>query len=249
MSNYHFSPRGAFAVILPSTNVAVEAEYAQVLVPGVSWHSGRILIKDPNLDSDDRFDQFMIEIREEIGNAVRSVLTAEPDYMVMGMSSETFWGGKTGAAKFEAMMKGLSGGLDITTGAQACNAALERVGAKRIGIVTPYQTVGDEQVRAYMTEMGWEVAAIQGLKCPTAKSIADVRPEVLKDAFRKVDGEDVDALVQAGTNLFCAKVAAEMEEALGKPVIAINTATVWHAYRTHGIHDQLKGFGCLLERF
>lgn len=37
----------------------------------------------------------------------------------MGMSSETFWGGKEGAAKFEALMKNLSGGLDITTGAQA----------------------------------------------------------------------------------------------------------------------------------
>lgn len=249
MPNYHFCPRGTFAVILPSTNVAVEAEYAQMLAPGMSWHSGRILIKDPNLDSDEKFDQFMVDLRKEIGNAVTRVMTAEPDYVVMGMSSETFWGGKVGAAKFEALMKDLTGGLDITTGAQACNAALEKLGAKRIGIITPYQTVGDEQVRAYMTEMGWDVATIHGLKCPTAKSIADVEPEVLKDAFRKVNGPDVDALVQAGTNLFCAKVAAEMEEELGKPVIAINTATVWHAYRTHGITDKVKGFGCLLEKF
>jgi maleate isomerase len=167
----------------------------------------------------------------------------------MGMSSETFWGGKAGAAKFEALMKELSGGLDITTGAQAVNAALGKLGAKRIGIVTPYQSVGDEQVKAYMTECGYEVAAIHGLKCPTAKAIADVAPEVLKDAFRKVDGPDVEALVQAGTNLFCAKVAAELEEELGKPVIAINTATVWHTYRTHGIADQMQGFGCLLARY
>lgn len=40
-----------------------------------------------------------------------------------------------------------------------------------------------------------------------------------------------------------------MEEELGKPVIAINAATVWHAYRTHGIRDQIKGFGCLLEKY
>jgi maleate isomerase len=249
MVNYHFAPRGTFAVILPSTNVSVEAEYGQMLVPGISWHTGRILIKDPNLDSDEKFDQFMIDLRKEIGNAVTSIMTAEPDYMVMGMSSETFWGGKAGAANFEALMKDLSGGLDITTGAQACNAALEKLGAKRIGIITPYQTVGDQQVRAYMTEMGWEVAAIHGLKCPTAKSIADVKPETLKEAFRKVNGPDVDALVQAGTNLFCAKVAAEMEEELGKPVIAINTATVWWAYRSRGIEDQIKGFGCLLEKY
>jgi maleate isomerase len=56
-------------------------------------------------------------------------------------------------------------------------------------------------------------------------------------------------LIQAGTNLFCARVAAELEAELGKPVIAINTATVWHTYRTHGIADQMKGFGCLLEKY
>ncbi|KAF2031707.1 hypothetical protein EK21DRAFT_110600 [Setomelanomma holmii] len=220
-----------------------------MLVPGISWHSGRILIKDPVLDSDEKFDQFMIDLRKEIGNAVENVMTAHPDFMVMGMSSETFWGGKEGAAKFEALMKDLSGGLDITTGAQAVNAALRKLGAKRIGIITPYQTIGDQQVVAYMTECGFDVAAIHGLKCPTAKSIANVEPEVLKDAFRKVDGPDVDALVQAGTNLFCASVAAELEIELGKPVIAINTATVWHAYRTHGIQDQIKEFGCLLEKY
>jgi maleate isomerase len=166
----------------------------------------------------------------------------------MGMSSETFWGGKAGAAKFEALMKDLSGGLDITTGAQAVNAALGKLGAKRIGIITPYQSVGDSQVKAYMSECGYEVAAIHGLKCPTAKAIADVPPATLKEAFRQVNGPDVEALVQAGTNLFCAKVAAEMELELGKPVIAINTATVWHAYRTHGIEDKVQGFGCLLEK-
>ncbi|KAF2015832.1 hypothetical protein BU24DRAFT_409013 [Aaosphaeria arxii CBS 175.79] len=211
MPNYHFSPRGTFAVILPSTNVAVEAEYNQMLVHGMSWHSGRILIRDPNFDSDEKFDQFINDLRKEIANAVSNVMTAHPDFVVMGMSSETFWGGKAGAAEFEALMKDLTGGLDVTTGAQACNAALKILDAKRIGIITPYQTIGDEQVRSYFIEAGYEVVHIYGLKCPTAKSIADVEPARLKEAFRKVNTPEIDALVQAGTNLFCAKVAAEME--------------------------------------
>jgi len=37
-----------------------------------------------------------------------------------------------------------------------------------------------------------------------------------------------------------------MEEELDKPVIAINTATVWHVYRTNGIKDQIQGFGSVL---
>lgn len=144
-------------------------------------------------------------------------------------------------------MKELSGGLDITTGAAASKAALEKYGAKKISIVTPYQPVGDTQVRAYMTEMGYDVKAVYGLRCPTAISIAQVQPETLKDAFRRVNGDDVEALLQAGTNLCAARVAAEMEIELGKPVIAINTATLWHAYRNHGINDKLTGWSSLFE--
>jgi maleate isomerase len=35
---------------------------------------------------------------------------------------------------------------------------------------------------------------------------------------------------------------------LGKPVIAINTATYWHALRACGITDRRAGFGSLLEQ-
>jgi len=55
--------------------------------------------------------------------------------------------------------------------------------------------------------------------------------------------------VQVGTNLAMAEVAAMAELWLGKPVIAINTATYWHALRQSGIPDQIAGFGRLLEEF
>lgn len=103
------------------------------------------------------------------------------------------------------------------------------------------------QVVDFFTQMGYEVHMIHGLRCDTATVIAEVDPETIKDAFRKVNAPDVDALLQAGTNLPAARAAAEMEKELGKPVIAINTATVWHAYRTNGIMDQISGFGSLLE--
>ena len=34
-----------------------------------------------------------------------------------------------------------------------------------------------------------------------------------------------------------------------KAVIAINTATVWWAYRSQGIEEQVAGFGRLLEEY
>ena len=45
------------------------------------------------------------------------------------------------------------------------------------------------------------------------------------------------------------RLAAAAELWLGKPVIAINTATYWHALRANGINDRMPGFGRLLEEF
>lgn len=240
------SPRAVFGLMIPSTNTVVEAEFNWMRVPGISWHTGRILSNKPSLSTDEDFVAFLENLRLEIGNAVASVMTAEPTSIVMGMSAETFWGGKEGAAAFEKFMKELSGGLEITTGAAACRAALEVYGAKKIGIITPYQPVGDEQVVDFFTQLGFEVVSIYGFKCNSAQGIASVTPEQIKEAFRSVNGPDVDALIQAGTNLPAAIAAAELEVELGKPVIGVNTATVWHAYRSNGIKDQIKGFGSLL---
>jgi maleate isomerase len=63
------------------------------------------------------------------------------------------------------------------------------------------------------------------------------------------DGRDTDALIQVGTNLSMVRLAAAAELWLGKPVIAVNAATYWHALRAFGIKDKIAGFGRLLEEF
>jgi maleate isomerase len=43
------------------------------------------------------------------------------------------------------------------------------------------------------------------------------------------------------------RLADEAERWLGKPVLAINAVTLWHALRASGIADQRRGFGSLLR--
>ena len=69
----------------------------------------------------------------------------------------------------------------------------------------------------------------------------------LRDAIVAVDGPDVDAIIQVGTNLAMARLAPEAERWLKKPVVAINTAIYWHALRASGIEDKIEGWGPLLE--
>ncbi|KXT02952.1 hypothetical protein AC578_10631 [Pseudocercospora eumusae] len=243
----HVSPRARFGLIIPATNTVVEAEFNRMLVPAISWHTARIEISNPSLNSDEAMLAFLAHLRDNIQAAVTSVLHCQPTHLVMGMSAETFWGGQEGAREFEGLMREISG-LGVTTGARAAKEALDVYGARKIGIVTPYQAVGDRQVLEFFVGLGFEVCGIRGFRCESATSIAEVHPDRIKEAFREVDGESVDALFQAGTNLPAAKAAAEMEVELGKPVIAVNTATVWHAYRSNGILDKIDGFGSLLSQ-
>ena len=169
-----------FALVLPSTNTSVEREFHHLRPQDCSWHTGRIMIKAPALDSANAFQAFRECLNEALPSALEIVMTCEPDYIVMGMSAETFWGGVQGNAAFEQGVRDMTG-LEVTTGATAAGEALKAFGAKRIGVVTPYQPVGDEQVVAYFTELGYDVAAITGLCSASATSIADETPETLRD--------------------------------------------------------------------
>ncbi len=183
-------------------------------------------------------EKLRVQLDEEIDDAIDLVCTAEIDYMVMGMSAETFWGGKEGNRQFKARMSARAGGLDVATGAEACEKALHLFGVKRIAFVTPYQVNGDQQVRSFFEEMGFEVTTVKGLKCPTAVSIAHVTEDELRDAIIEVNETDPQAIVQCGTNLSMVRLAAEAERWLHKPVVAINAATWWFALRENGIDDR-----------
>ncbi|GAA2211633.1 aspartate/glutamate racemase family protein [Nonomuraea monospora] len=237
--------RRKFGVLAPSTNTIVEPDFYRMTVPGVTAHFSRIHIRDQSMAGDEGMERLLEQIRAEIGAACERVLTCEPDYMVMGMSAETFWGGAEGNRQFVRQIRGLTG-LEVATGAEACERALRLYGARRIGVVTPYQPVGDENVVRFFSEIGFEVIAIKGLKCPTAVSIAHVTEAELREAVKEV-ATGADAVVQCGTNLSMVGLADEAERWLGLPVIAINAATWWMALRENGIDDRVHGAGSLLR--
>jgi maleate isomerase len=169
------------------------------------------------------------------------------------MSAETFWDGAEGAERLHKKMLERTGGVPVIMGSTAVDAAIRAYARsqgpiRKIGIITPYMPVGDNNVRKFFEDQGYEVVNLIGLKSPSPMMIAHESKQVLKRAAIEV-AEDVEAIIQCGTNLAFAEVAAIAEFWLEKPVIAINTATYWHALRTMGIADQMDGFGRLLSEF
>ena len=239
-------PRAVFGVIVPSTNTVVEHDYWRAGVEGVAFRAGSMHIANPVMGDEAEFEALLVQIRASIDTAVRDVLTAEPERMVMGMSAETFWGGVAGNAAFEERIRARTG-LPVTTGASACRAALAELGVRRIAVFSPYQPNADREVGRFFTEAGFDVAAITGLRCATATDIARVGEERLRDVVREIDGPGVEAIVQVGTNLSFVAQADRLEAELGRPVVAINAATLWHALREHGLEDRVSGSGSLLR--
>jgi maleate isomerase len=241
--------RKLFGVLGPSTNTIVQPDFDDMRPRGVTNHYSRIVVEDAQAISDETFMAGTLEISRNTLAAVRGVLTCNPDYLVMGMSAVTFYGGAEGAQKWRRNVEQESG-LKLCTGSQSLIEAFNAYGGiKRIAVLSPYFPAANTQVARFMADHGITTVRDTCLRCPSWTSIAQVSVATLRDELKKLDGDDVDALVQVGTNLSMIRLAAAAELYLGKPVIAINTATYWNALRQNGIADQRAGFGRLIDEF
>ena len=238
--------RAKFGVLGPSTNTIVQPEFDDMRVPGVTNHYSRIVIANADAISDETFMAGTLEINARLMDAVHGVLTCAPDYLVMGMSAVTFYDGAEGASRWKQRVVD-EAGIGISIGsesvAEACNAI---GGIRSVAVLSPYYPVANREVIRFLADHGIHTVRDTCLRCRSWTGIAEVQEAAIRDAVAALDGDDVDAIVQVGTNLCMLRLAAEMEAELGKPVIAINAATYWHALRANGIEDRLEGFGRLL---
>jgi len=241
--------RHKFGVLGPSTNTVVQPDMEAMRPVGVTNHYSRIFTPNADAVSNDTFMAGATLIGRNTIDSVTSVMTSAPDSLIMGMSAVTFFGGMNGANAFQNSLEQASG-LKVSVGSHACTAALQTYGGvKRIAFMSPYFPAANDEVRRYFQEAGFEVVRDLCLQCPSWTAIAAIPVATIRQTFRALDGDDVDAIVQVGTNLSAVRLSAAAELWLGKPVIAINTATYWHALRNNGITDKVAGFGRLLEEF
>ena len=241
--------RRKFGVLGPSTNTIVQPDFEMMRPIGVTNHYSRIFTPNAKAVSNETFTAGIEVIGRNVLEAVRSVMTCEPDYLVMGMSAITFYGGRAGADAFQAKVEAESR-VGVSIGSHSCTAALKAYGGiKRIAFLSPYYPAANKEVARYFTDSGFEVVRDIYLECKSWTAIAEVPPKLLREKLIELDGRDVDAIIQVGTNLSMVRLAAAAELWLGKPVIAINTATYWHALRQNRIADKIVGLGRLLEEF
>jgi maleate cis-trans isomerase len=231
--------RRHFGVLIPSTNTTVEIEYTHHLPATLQFHSAR-LGKGGNTPFSPGREEDVIYQSKLLGHArVEVVALAQT-------SASLFDDGYDAKVK---MLMSQNAGVPAVTSAEAIGQAVLALGAKRIGIVTPYSTQVIEMAKRYYEgKYGLKVVGMEGFGATDAYAIGKLDANTAFEALRRVDTPAIELLIVPGGNFPTLPWIAAWERAFGKPVITTNQAALWGALGIMRLNDPLPGLGRLLEQ-
>lgn len=251
------SHRLKIGVLLPATNTSVEHELWRLVfdnrevLDGVGLHTTPVITPRPVLRTPEDLDGYKQQFVAGLGVAIDHALLGEPDLLLMAMSLEHIL---HGLPAIREVMDGATARAPLpwATWHAAAEAALRSVGARRIGLITPFDARGNDNARKLFEDLGFEVVSSVGFACTHALHIAHVPDEAKERAVVELLAprrNRLDAVVQCGTNMSFIDVAERLEPRLELPLLGINAVTFWHALRQSGIHAPLqRGSWLLRER-
>lgn len=114
-------------------------------------------------------------------------------------------------------------------------AGLRALGARRIGLLTPYEPPVSARMRALLESEGFEIAAFASFEQTEEAVVARIAEASTLEAIRAMP--PVDAIFASCTNLRTFGIIEAAEAATGVPVISSNSALAWHLLRLAGIGD------------
>lgn len=206
---------------------------------------GRAELHLARVPSPDRYDmESLAATTEGIGRAIKWMsLGASIDVAVYGCTSATIVVGEdTVARSLDAALPGVPGTTPIT----AARAALARLGARRIALLTPYPAAVHSAAADYMATCGFEIVSERGLGIGVDRDITDYPPGDLRREILRLERHKADAIFVSCTSLRVAAAIGELEAAADLPVVTSNQALAWHCLQLAGRPANIAGFGQLL---
>jgi maleate isomerase len=246
--------RRKFGLLIPATNTSMEHELWSIInhnqgLDGVGLHTANVVTPKPKLETEEDLLEYKRQFLGGLQAAIDQALLAQPEYLIMGMSLEHIISGIDG---IRASMKDIEAksNLHWATWHDAISAALGKFKAKRIGLLTPFDKLGNENATRMFEDLGFEVVSSVGFSCANALHIAHVPDWAKEKAIFEVlatDKNDLDAIVQCGTNMSLINVTEKLEPMIDIPILGINAVTFWYALRENGFAIPLTGAGRLLR--
>ena len=227
-------------MLTPSSNTVLEPVTAAMLagLPGVTAHFARIRVVAIGLDAGSRaqFDTGpMLEAAELLADARVHAIC---------------WNGTSGAWLGLEQDRAICAAITAATGIPAVTAtlalmeALQLLGARRIGLVTPYLGTVQQAILARWAAAGLDCVAERHLEDPGNFSFADHPEALVAQMVREVAQARPEAIAIHCTNFRGAGAVAALEAECGIPVLDSIAVALWGALRAAGARPAgLGGWG------
>ncbi|MGQ0483776.1 MAG: maleate cis-trans isomerase family protein [Hyphomicrobiales bacterium] len=235
--------RARIGLIVLATDYTIEHEWRRIMTPldGVALYESRIL-------NDNR-------ITPETLRAMEPRIAAAADVILPGARLDVVAYGCTSAAmaigeeKVFEKIRSARPAAKCTTPITAAFAAFRALGAKRIGVLTPYRADVNRIVADYIRARGFDVPVFGSFNEENDATVARITPQSVKDGVLAIrDRARIDAVFVSCTSVRLAEAAREIEADIGLPVTSSNHAMAWHALRLAGVDDKLPQWGSLFMR-
>jgi maleate isomerase len=231
--------RAAIGLLVLATDQTMEHEFRHLIrLPGVAIYGARLYN-----DAD---------ITPETLRAMRHLIAPAAELILPGLKLDVVAFGCTSASMalgeeevFRQIGK-VRPEVACTTPITAAFAAFKALGARRIGVLTPYSPEVNAVVRQYLDAHGAEVAAFATFDKRDDREAARISVDSIATAIASMGRTTrLDAVFVSCTSLRLAERVAAIEAEVGIPVTSSDHALAWHCLRLAGVNDAVPGAGKL----
>ncbi|WP_299949891.1 aspartate/glutamate racemase family protein [uncultured Ruegeria sp.] len=170
----------------------------------------------------------------------------ELDAVVFGCTSGTI---AIGPDNVRSAIRKSSPKAIVVNPVEAACAAFDHLGAKRLNMVTPYESEIADLMAHTFSERGFEIVNRLDFGITGSADISRVTPEAIFKVATSLSTRGVDATFVSCTDFQSLTVLESIETATGLPVISSNQAMVWQLVTHSGLTNSIPGYGRLLENF
>lgn len=217
-----YARRGLIGVLTPQANTTVEPEYWVMLPPGVSLINARLMSPKATLE------ERLLDYFDQLGEAVGQFANAPIGAVALACTGASYLAGKAREDKTVREIEQKIG-VPMLTAGLAVVSALNTLGARRIGLVSPYPDALTRTSVTYWEDQGFTVGrAIQISNRPdTFHPIYSIPAADAEQGLALLAKDNLDAIVMLGTGMPTLQPILERPEVGGAPVMSCMLCLGW----------------------
>ncbi len=232
-------------MLTPSSNTVLEPATSRMLLglPEVSAHFGRFRVTQIGLSAEAlrQFDP------APVLDAARLLADAHMDVIAWNGTSAGWLGFDSDERLCAAITEAT--GVPATSSVLAVNEAFRRLGARTLGLVSPYTADVQARIVANYAAAAIPVIAERRLDDPGNYSFARYEEPEIAAMIRDVARARPDAITTLCTNMRAPGIVAAMEAETGIPILDSIAAVVWKSLLLAGVDpSRVHGWGGLFQR-